>query len=108
MRGPEKESQKGSRETNTVSTEVLMEAPRSGRDAPRGFPELDLGEVGRYGTLGVDREQPGGNSKLGLAETGGSEGDSRSDWGNGGILSSWNVRALGGYLPPNPGRLGIS
>lgn len=60
MRGPEKESQKGSRETNTVSTEVLMEAPRSGRDAPRGFPELDLGEVGRYGTLGVDRGQPRG------------------------------------------------
>lgn len=50
----------------------------------------------------------GGNSKLGLAEIGGSEGDSRSDWGNGGILTSWNVRALGGYLPPNPGRLGIS
>ena len=45
MRGPERESQKGSRETNTVSTGVLMEAPRSGRDAPRGFPELDWGEV---------------------------------------------------------------
>lgn len=60
MRGPERESQKGSRETNTVSTGVLMEAPRSGRDAPRGFPELDLGEVGRYGTLGVDGGQPRG------------------------------------------------
>ena len=47
--GPERESQKGSRETNTVSTGVLMEAPRSGRDAPREFPELDLREGGGMG-----------------------------------------------------------
>ena len=52
MAGPERESQKGSRETNTLSTGVLMEAPRSGREAPRGFPELDLRGRGAVGDTG--------------------------------------------------------
>lgn len=92
----------------TVSTGVLMEAPRSGRDAPRGFPELDLGEGAVWDTGSGPRAAEEGNSKLGLAETGGSEGDSVSDWGNGGILTSWNVRGTGGLTPTRPRRLGIS
>lgn len=49
-----------------------------------------------------------GTPQLGSEEIGGSEGDNRSDWENGGILASWNVRGLGGYLPPDPERLGTS
>lgn len=107
MGGPERESQKGSRETNTLSTGVLMEAPRSGREAPRGFPELDLrGRGGGRGHREWTEGRREGNFKLGLAEIGGSGGRFSLRQGEWRDPHQLEREGIGGLSPTRPREIG--